>query len=1257
MIVIGMVITALALLAGLRVARAAPPVELKLGSGLPFSHAQLRRAVALRLPARPGREMARVVVVRAFGRNSVMVQHGPRRIVPLPGLTGAAAARRVALAIYDLARTGATTPRLPGVGLPFGVRTGKLPVARAATVAATLALLSPAALASPVAAGASAEVRDFVTEGRRFINTGRSFRRTLRRLVQRAYLTRKKVLLATSNKRIRLREAEAQLQRVAAIAAFEDFLRHHPAQPRWTPDAMLRLAELYFEKANDEYLAAVDRQLAALHTGSPPRPDYRRSVQLYRRLIRRYPGHRGVDSAIYLLGFCLAEMDRPEAAREAFLSLVCANRHRPPQSSAPAPAAAPAPGEVPRKLLASRVPANPRKVKLDTGVYGACKARPGAARLAPEAWIRLGEHHFDRRELGPAIAAYARVLKRGAMGNRFYGPALYKMAWTYYQADRFTEAITNFDRLVVFSDRQAARTGSSGGDMRPESIQYLAVCFTEEDWDGDGNADTRRAMGRLEKFYARRRDEKHVFEVYRRVADTLLDVARDKEATRLYRLALGRWPLHPQNPLLQDQLITALSRQQRFDEALLARMAMAHKFGAGSAWDRHNRKEPGARKLVRGLLEQALLQSAVVLHTRARGHREAAVTAKSASLLERAHKGYAQAAAAYGRYLELFPRAKNAYQIRYALGDCLFYSRQFAWAARAYAAVRDSRLGRRHREEAAFATAKALEWQVSASKVRLPAIPQAGLSRVAVGSQPAAGTPMPAAVRRWQAALDTYVRLFPRHPRAPTLTYKAAELSLRYGRLEDARKRYAVAYRDHCSEPISMQAGNALLTISVMQKKEAQTEAWALRLKAKKCGGDTAVAARTAQEAKVLHDGLKLKRAMRLLTAGKHKQSAAAFLAAAEGALLPADAVTALLNAGAALVRDKQHARAAAAYERAFARQSSGKRAGMALWRAAQAHEHAGQFDQATARYLLLAEGAAFKGFEHRLQSMLNAALLLERDHRHVRAAHLLLRYARLATDADRAAAAQFKAALCLQKSGDHRAMVKAFGGFIKRHGRTAKHGPRVVEALARMGLDARERGHRRAGSRYLSEAVAQYHTRALPPASEAAGYAARAAFTLADGELKRFRALKLGGPIRVVLRQKKRMERRAVALRKRYEAIYSFRRARWSLGATFRRGEVLEHFARALDAAIRAIPVPAAVRRMGPAAVDFYTEELDKVLQAQVDPISDAAREIYRQCVLNGRKLKVDNLFTKAALNKMRGYEPGKWPLPIKVKVQRALQ
>ena len=36
-------------------------------------------------------------------------------------------------------------------------------------------------------------------------------------------------------------------ERLDAIAAFEEFLQRYPNDPRYTPDVMLRLAELYYE--------------------------------------------------------------------------------------------------------------------------------------------------------------------------------------------------------------------------------------------------------------------------------------------------------------------------------------------------------------------------------------------------------------------------------------------------------------------------------------------------------------------------------------------------------------------------------------------------------------------------------------------------------------------------------------------------------------------------------------------------------------------------------------------------------------------------------------------------------------------------------------------------------------------------------------------------------------------------------------------------------------------------------------------------
>ena len=70
-------------------------------------------------------------------------------------------------------------------------------------------------------------------------------------------------------------EATRRCAAIAAIALFENFLAKYPNDNRWTPDAMFRLAELYFEKSNDEYLTR-DAAQAQPASGAPVTPDYRR---------------------------------------------------------------------------------------------------------------------------------------------------------------------------------------------------------------------------------------------------------------------------------------------------------------------------------------------------------------------------------------------------------------------------------------------------------------------------------------------------------------------------------------------------------------------------------------------------------------------------------------------------------------------------------------------------------------------------------------------------------------------------------------------------------------------------------------------------------------------------------------------------------------------------------------------------------------------------------------------------------------------
>ena len=141
------------------------------------------------------------------------------------------------------------------------------------------------------------DVQQVLGDLKQFQRAADDYEATINRLVQRAYERRRKKLIDGFDEKIRKEEEQERLQRIAAITIFEDFLRRYPNDPRWTPDVIFRLAELYFEKSNDEYLVAqeaYEKQLKAYEAKQiaespvPPQQNYDNTIALHRRLIRNF---------------------------------------------------------------------------------------------------------------------------------------------------------------------------------------------------------------------------------------------------------------------------------------------------------------------------------------------------------------------------------------------------------------------------------------------------------------------------------------------------------------------------------------------------------------------------------------------------------------------------------------------------------------------------------------------------------------------------------------------------------------------------------------------------------------------------------------------------------------------------------------------------------------------------------------------------------------------------------------------------------
>ena len=236
-------------------------------------------------------------------------------------------------------------------------------------------------------------------------------------------------------------------------------------------------------------------------------------------------------------------------------------------------------------------------------------ARPGCASASTTSTSTSTPHGLER-----AISAYSKVLERP--DDRNYNLALYKVAWAYYRASRYPEAIEHFWRLVSGRTRSASAP-ASGSELRDEAIQYLAIAFAYDDWNENQIPDPHRgachaASTRVQDPKLMPQDRPWTSEVYFRA--------------RLHLLRRGEVPagdrgLEARAPALADRSAGARGPEQRSRVAHTraqpagrgdrgARASWAN-YSEGTDWWEANKDHPIEQRRAEQLAEDALINTAV----------------------------------------------------------------------------------------------------------------------------------------------------------------------------------------------------------------------------------------------------------------------------------------------------------------------------------------------------------------------------------------------------------------------------------------------------------------------------------------------------------------------------------------------------------------------------------------------------------------------------------------------------------------------
>lgn len=1055
----------------------------------------------------------------------------------------------------------------------------------------------------------AAEREEFERVAARFSEVAIEYNREVEALLDSSFKDRMKGVTERYDREASQIETNESERRNDAIAQFERFIEKYPREPRYTPDAMFRLAELYYEKSAVDYDIALkfyNQQKALYDRGKvPERPknaerDYSDVIKTYQRLLGTFgDSYRYADAVHYLLGYVLQESEDDIAARKAWMDLV--EKH--PKSE-----------------------------------------------YAPEVWLRIGENHFDYGEFEQAADAYKKAL--AYTESRFYDKALYKLAWTYFQIYDYDAAIRSFKDLISFYDKAGRLDGATASALRDEAIDYLAKSLAEDDWDNDGEDDENRGIARaLSYLQGGEKFERDIIIRYAEALYDLHDIRKYQESIEVYKKLIAMNPTALDSVDFQQKIIQIYDVLRDVDSAAKERQRLAEMFAPGSAWARANSKEAKRIAEATEAVEVEMRRRALGLHQRAQELKAEALNDDKPELLAQAEDHYRQASRAYQEYLSRYPAQPATYEMRFYLAETLYYSSQFKDAARTYLEVAAEPYLAKFREPAAWSSVKSYEKiladEVAAGKLPEKANPSApwqpdkddGSESGELKTFKAEAYPQE--LRDWLAAVDFYVlrdiqREGSRKPQV-AFAYQAASVAARFRAYEDARARFRQLIACFPEDDLAADAMANILNTYRDENDLQNLEKWA-NIAEKIQLGDPEITAEIQKKIKVFKLGAQFQRAEQLLEAKQHLEAAKEFERLADQNQDAAFLDKAYYNAAMAYKEVKYYDSAARIFEKLVnePRFAKSEFKTESVFELAENYKLFFAFEKATETYFAFLQRTEGTKNANRPYALYTAARLQEYAGNLKTAAATYERYANTFKDREDSANAIFRAAELHERLGDRENQKRLLQVFIERFANASGMSVRVLGAMLQLGDIAKAQKKDRDANKHYADVVREYTARGFQAGTPAANYAAKARFELIERQFDEYSKIRLTGASQRKMgadlaRKKKILEELELA----YGEILAYKSLDWTIAAFYRLGDLYRDFADTLYKA----PEPQGLS--------------DEELEAYVNIIEDeglkyenVAIERFERTVVESRRLKVTTDWAEKALEAINKYKPADYPL-----------
>ncbi len=1010
--------------------------------------------------------------------------------------------------------------------------------------------------------------------------------------------------------------AKERRRRDALIARTEVFLERQAASPL-IADSMLRLGELYFERANDAFFTAManyEREIEKFSRGETaeepmlPSIDFKPSTALYQRFVELFPDHPKIEEALYLLGYTLLEDNRGDEAAEYF-----------------------------QRLL---------------------RIRPDS-KFAAEVHFRMGEFWFEVGEYRTALAAYNETLK--LKDPSLYDKALYKMGWTHYRLGELEQANRYF--IAVIDDADRRRTGESA--MRREALKYIGISFSDEG-----------GLAALEAFMQRIGERRYAIDLYLGYADVLFDQTRYLEGIEAYLRVTELFPLHTGNPELLVKVMETYQRLSDLESAFAIRSRLVREYGPASTWFRHYAgtstapaADPALAGRTRELTENLQYEYAKFWHARAlklsgdesdsfvpvpepkgdekkpddkkadakkREGRKDLDTAGDVEPNEvRAARYYQTAADSYADFLRWFPESKRGAEVGFLLAEILFAKRQWAEAGERYRGVTQDLVTPNNKFFADAAWNMVLSYRNWLAEYEtgftgrkalgyFEAMVKRGGEPVTDATEQAQLGALPQFPQEAQKLLEAaryYMDLFPQSERNATLVYNNGQILLRYGRYGDARAVFLTFIDTWPTHDLVFDAlKNVVITFTLERNFNALNQ-YAYEVLESSLGRRDEV----AQYLGGILSASIFKDAQSEEQKGNRRRAAVIYQDMVGRFPTSEFADDALFNAGLNLEKEARYYESIAVFERLLAAYPTSEFIPKAVFLLARNNERVLNYLGAVRYYLKLAR--EFPNEKEGPDAVYNSALLLEKMGDLDRAASVYLEYVNRYPKRTDLAQVLFFAADAYYKNEDWANAALVYENYIR-----GKHEPKelLVEAWYKWAMCEEKLGNAERSRELLVETTNVYKAWTAGGKIAPPGYGAHGAFLAAQERFDEYAAMKLTLP---ASRMAKQLEQKAAELQKIVGVmteVVMFGDPEWASAALYLIGEAYQNFADTLFTA----PVP-------PELSEEEAEIYQLELQDQAFPIEDKALQAFQRQLDTSLKNGIENEWTELTRTRLRKLNP----------------